>query len=453
MYCRSKSTRRQYPKWLKQFFDHIKLEGSDLEQQGQAFLDKSRHDAGWANDVILEYVDFHRERVEQKVIAANTLRTFLRPVKTFTDAHDDVGDLIKWKRISKAMPRAKGYSNDRIPTVDELRRLVEYPDRRIKAIVYTMCSSGIRIGAWDYLKWGHVTPIHNEKTGEVIAAKLTVYAGEAEQYTSFCTPEAYHAIEDWMQYRKMYGEEITGESWVLRRIFAVADLKREKGSKVGGRLTKVSNVKRLELKAISRLLMRALYEQGLRETLDDGQRRHAFKAAHGFRKWFKSKAQQVMLGLNVEILLGHTIRGLDSNYYRVTEQELLQDYLKAVPSLTINEIQDIAILREQQENLEKKTQEKDNELEQTKRELEQLKARLEERELQKKEDIEILKKEQQKLHEEIQSALEYTMSIKKQFEYTREHELKLKAERDDLMRQFISLKNQEKEERRKKEES
>jgi hypothetical protein len=28
-----------------------------------------------------------------------------------------------------------------------------------------MASSGIRIGAWDYLKWRHVTPIKDEKTG------------------------------------------------------------------------------------------------------------------------------------------------------------------------------------------------------------------------------------------------------------------------------------------------
>jgi hypothetical protein len=37
-----------------------------------------------------------------------------------------------------------------------------------------MASSGIRLGAWDYLKWKHVSPITNDK-GQVVAAKLLVY--------------------------------------------------------------------------------------------------------------------------------------------------------------------------------------------------------------------------------------------------------------------------------------
>jgi hypothetical protein len=51
----------------------------------------------------------------------------------------------------------------------KIRKLVEYPDRRIKAIVYTMASSGIRVGAWDYLQWGHIRPF--EKGGEVIGER------------------------------------------------------------------------------------------------------------------------------------------------------------------------------------------------------------------------------------------------------------------------------------------
>ena len=56
-----------------------------------------------------------------------------------------------------------------------------------------MASSGIRIGAWDYLKWKHVTPIKNE-AGQIIAAKIIVYAGDVEEYYSFITPEAFDCL-------------------------------------------------------------------------------------------------------------------------------------------------------------------------------------------------------------------------------------------------------------------
>jgi hypothetical protein len=80
---------------------------------------------------------------------------------------------LNWKRISKGLPRVKNSSNDRAPTLEEIRKLIEYPDRRIKPIVYPMASGGFRLGAWDYLCWKHVSPITNEK-GEVIAAIITV---------------------------------------------------------------------------------------------------------------------------------------------------------------------------------------------------------------------------------------------------------------------------------------
>ena len=58
---------------------------------------------------------------------------------------------IQWKKITRGLPKTRKYANDRAPTLEEIQRICEYPDRRIKAIVSTMASSGIRLGAWDYL--------------------------------------------------------------------------------------------------------------------------------------------------------------------------------------------------------------------------------------------------------------------------------------------------------------
>ena len=88
-----------------------------------------------------------------------------------------------WSKLTRGLPRGKRYSDDRIPTLDELRKLIDYPDRRIKAIVYTMMSSGIRLGSWDFLRLCHVIPIKKDK--KIVAAKIIVYADEPEQYFSF----------------------------------------------------------------------------------------------------------------------------------------------------------------------------------------------------------------------------------------------------------------------------
>lgn len=84
--------------------------------------------------------------------------------------------------------------------MEELRKLIEYPDRRIKSIVCCMTSGGFRLGASDYLRWKYVVPVSNNK-GEIVAAKLTIYAEEEDEYHTFITPEAYYALKDWMDFR------------------------------------------------------------------------------------------------------------------------------------------------------------------------------------------------------------------------------------------------------------
>jgi hypothetical protein len=43
-----------------------------------------------------------------------------------------------------------------------------------------------------------------------------------------------------------------------------------------------------------------------------------------------------MKSINIEKLMGHSV-GISDSYYRATESELLEDYLKAIDFLTINE--------------------------------------------------------------------------------------------------------------------
>jgi integrase len=88
---------------------------------------------------------------------------------------------------------------------------------------------------------------------------------------------------------------------------------------------------------VKRLIERALWAQGLRRDLEEGKKRHEFATCHALRKYFKTRCELAgVKPINVENLMGHST-GISDAYYRPTESDLLDDYLKAMDSLTIDD--------------------------------------------------------------------------------------------------------------------
>lgn len=321
---RAPETKRQWPRRLKTFLDFLRMEGaSSLEEQARLFVIRTRQRPQWAQDNLIRFMTLQRERAGRGEISDSTIPNYYKATKLFCEMNDIV---LNWKRILCGLPRAKQAANDRAPTIEEIQKLVEFPDRRIKPIIYTMVSSGIRIGAWEYLRWKHVEPVRNDQ-GEVILARLTVYAEEREQYYCFISSEAHISLNEWMEFRASYGEKITGQSWLMRDIWQTTN------SNYSTKRALATSPRKLKSSGIKRLIEHALWEQGIRQPLKDGAKRHEWKAAHGFRKFYKSRT--VMRPINVELTMGHNI-GISASYYKPTIQEVMQDYLKAVDLLTIN---------------------------------------------------------------------------------------------------------------------
>ena len=137
------------------------------------------------------------------------------------------------------------------------------------------------------------------------------------------------------------------------------------------------------------MIENALWAQRIRIKLESGKKRHEFQADHGFRKWFKTRCEIAgMRSINIETLMGHSI-GISDSYYRPTENELLDDYLKAIPFLTIT---DEHRLQEQVKELSEKTKDNDH----------IVRAKLQEKE----EQINLLIRKQEKFEELIQSLID-----------------------------------------------
>ena len=257
---------------LSKFFEFIGI-GGNMREKCSTFAKKAKDEPSWALGSVIKYLQMNKERVERKEITAGTLFNSVKVIKLFCEMNDI---LLPWKRITRGLPKARRYADDRAPTLEEIRKIIDYPDRRIKAIVTTMISSGIRLRAWNYLKWKHVTPIKNEE-GKIVAAKIVVYQGDPEQYFSFITPEAFFELEKWMAFRKDSGEDVTEESWVMRNVWD-----RNKGSKRKPGI--INKPRKLQSQGVKRIMETALWTQGLRRKLEPGKRRHEFQANHGFRR-------------------------------------------------------------------------------------------------------------------------------------------------------------------------
>jgi hypothetical protein len=169
---KSPETKKRYPDRFKAFLDYIQISVKDIEERRVNFYNAAKQNLPWLQNSLMNFFIFQKERVLNGEIAALTISNYYKPIKLFCDLNDI---LINWKFISSGILKGKHASDDRTPNL-EIHQLLRYFDIRIKPIVLFMVSSGIRIAAWDYLKWKHIIPIENEK-GILIDAKVIVYAG------------------------------------------------------------------------------------------------------------------------------------------------------------------------------------------------------------------------------------------------------------------------------------
>jgi integrase len=314
-------TKKNYTKRLKLFFDYLKLQG-DFKAQAKEFQSRAKQDPQWATLSINEYMRYQKLRAQNGEISESTVPNFYKPIRLFCEENDV---LLNWKKISRRIPRGRSAADDRVPTLDEIKKLLQYPDRRVKIAVLLMLSSGCRIGALPALRWGDIESI--EKGERLIAAKIKLYAGTSSQYFSFITPECYRAIKEYIEFRKASGEKITRESLIFRDLFP---------PELGAR-GEPHQPKKLSYDALRNLIYKAYRRTGLRnEPLPKGKKRHEFSADHAFRKYFTTVSLKHTSSLNVQILRGDDT-GLMESYNRPTEEYLLGEYLKCVPELTISD--------------------------------------------------------------------------------------------------------------------
>jgi len=211
--------------------------------------------------------------------------------------------LLNWKKVSRFIGEQKFDNQIRGYNHEEIQKLLFVADVKYKCVILTLCSTGMRREALV-----QINPIKDmEYLDDYKLYKIRIYRNTKWEQICFTTPEAANAINLHMQTRnRRYFHDVHPQ--------ALSDRIRDLAIKAGlGKL------------------------HPLTETSRHGVYRNDIPAVHGLRKFTITQMAKAKVDTEIaKLLTGHTI-GVRGRYLNYSEDDLLQEYLKAVDLLTINE--------------------------------------------------------------------------------------------------------------------
>lgn len=139
------------------------------------------------------------------------------------------------------------------------------------------------------------------------------------------TPECKAVIDSYLAYRVRSGEKLVPDAPLIRKQFDINDLEQVR-----------KKSEPISIHTLGKGLENYLIKAGLRTIDHMANKRKEIARAHGFRKFFTTQLVNSKVNPEIrEMLLGHSI-GLAGAYYKPTEDEMLEEYMKGVDNLTIN---------------------------------------------------------------------------------------------------------------------
>ena len=308
--CRSPATRSVYVKALHYFMDYLKID----RHQYQKLLEKD------PKLIQMDICDFILYLKKDRSYAA--ISVYVGAINKFY-AMNDVN--LNWKKIRSFMGEHEKVAEDRPYTHSEIQTLIQNTSRRNRAIILCMASSGPRVGAIPLVRIKDLEPIDKYNI-----YKITYYPhSKKSRYFSFCTPECRKAIDDYLEYRKRWGEKLIEDSPLFR-----SDYNAEK----------VTNPKQITIGTIEDFMNLLLLRCGLRKPSIEGKKQRLdIMMTHGLRKFFETNAFKAgMEHMYLRRLMGQK-SGLEDSYLKISEEDLLEGdsrhvgYIDVIDQLTIEE--------------------------------------------------------------------------------------------------------------------
>jgi len=267
------------------------------------------------NEIIEVIITFKEKGMKRAAIA-----NYTKPVISFCKISDI---MLNTRKINKFLPPRTRNRKSAAYTAEQIQKLLDIADERMRVVILLASSSGLRVGAIPGLSVGSLEEVKD-------LYRIIVYEGEPEEYLVYCTNECRKAITDYLKMRERYGEVILKSNPLIREQFD----KRDQFS--------IANPRRIKEDVLMKKLTEMAEAAGLRARthLKEGQKPGAqtkdIPVCNGFRRFYCSTL--VNSGLITEkrwLLEGHSLHGNDASYIKLNPDDLLEQFEKAHDSLVI----------------------------------------------------------------------------------------------------------------------
>ncbi|MGI9011921.1 MAG: tyrosine-type recombinase/integrase, partial [Nitrososphaeraceae archaeon] len=357
----SKETARTYTSHLKSFLTYANLPEFDKLLE----LDENQN-----FDLISDYIVYLRN---ESKLSGSSINIAFSAIKRFYKINRVTNNL-DWEQLMYYKGKNKGkVVDDRTYTKDEIKLLLDHSDLRLRVVILTLLSTGMRIGGLAALRMKDLEYIEQYKI-----YKFKVYNEDdlSERYITFCTTECASTIKRYLEYRVNQGDTLKPDSpFIFRRKLTNNQYQKNNNNneRVINEFDKPLDSGSLQ-QAMGRLQIKSNVVTKISE-LNQSKKariRKPMMRCHSFRKMFNTVCIENNVNHYIkEKLLGHKKSlELDFNYFRPSESQLLTEYLKVVDSLTINDENRLSMqiqeLKEKDDYqkyvIDKKIQEKDEQI-------------------------------------------------------------------------------------------
>lgn len=285
------------------------------------------------------YLREFREQLEKKNLAPLTIKGRMTGVCSFYRSYN-----IQLPVIPKGTTNAKAeLKRKKIPTKDDIRKILDVCDPLERALVLVGVSSGLSVVDISNLKVSDFVDGYDPKTG--ITTLHLIRKKKNYEFYTFLSPEASKAVLDYLDWRnrKPKDKGIIREEQRKKQHVTTKDGYLFISRAVPPEYLTTKNIReKEELRKLNKEAIIAIYQRLNEEAQTSSEYgEYNLNRSHNMRRFFNSTLLNESAPIFfVDFLLGHQLDATHEAYYRASPEKLKEEYSKYVSFLTIEKTMD-----------------------------------------------------------------------------------------------------------------